>query len=191
MLVAMRARVAIAVVSGLLSLVTLASADPVKEPVCREPPARPRAVKTIADVDWCNFDYGGGKGSLLTAGKSSLHLYRKLGEPHDTIARALRGVIYGDLDGDKKREAAIVLQHTTWFANRDTPSSSTTVLIYTLVDGAPRLLGSIPAADPVSDVSFAKGGVTVRAGTPAATVRYRRDRAGKDFVEVPAAAPAR
>ncbi|NVB77159.1 MAG: hypothetical protein HOV81_02085 [Kofleriaceae bacterium] len=183
MLVAMRACAAILVMSGLLSLASRVSADTVKQPTCSEPAAKPRAAKAIADVDWCNFDYGGGKGSRLTAGRSSLHLYRKLGEPHDTIARTLRGVIYGDLDGDKKREAAIILQHTTRFASRDTPSSSTTVYIYTLVDGAPRLLGSIPAADPVSEVSFAKGVVTVRSGTPTTAARYRRDRAG-DFNEI-------
>lgn len=161
----------------LVLIAATATAAPVKAPVCRTKAKKP--VHTIKDVDWCNFDYGGGKDSRLHDGHSSLHLYSDLGEAHDTIGLSLRGVIYGNVDGDKALEAAIVLERSMSTPTGDRPSSSTTIALYKLVKSVPTRIGSIPATSPVVAVALAKDTVAVTGGKPKTTQRYRR--AGDDF----------
>jgi hypothetical protein len=167
-------------------LTSSAVAEPVRAPTCSDPvPNRP-APRRITDVDWCNFDAGMWKGSLR-AGHSSLHLYRKLSGPHDTIATSLRGVVYGDLDGDRTREAAVVIERTAWYGGASTPSSNSwTVYVYDFAKGTARLRGTIAADKPVHAITFAKRTVTVSSGEPAATTRFRWDATSSDFVELPA-----
>jgi hypothetical protein len=123
----------------------------------------------------------------MREGHSSVHLYADIGEPHDTIAATLRGVIYGDLDGDKRPEAAVVIESSTWIGRTGDHSGGTSVYVYKLAGGKPTLIGSIPAGTPVDAITIRKGIVTVTSG-PAhakATMRFRRVK--DDFVEVPAA----
>lgn len=168
------------VVVGLLA--SHAAAEKRVDPACG-PPAKKKTLRTMRDVDWCNFDFGFWKGPLRE-GRSSVHLYADLGEPHDTIAASLRGVIYGDFDGDKRLDAAIVIESATWIGRTGAHSGSTTVYLYTLAKGRPTGLGSVPAGTPVDDITLGKGIVTVTSG-PAngkATLRYRRVKG--EFVEV-------
>lgn len=164
-------------------LVSHATAETVKAPACGPPPTKPKPVRTLRDVDWCNADVGGWKGKLRE-GHSSVHLYADLGEPHDTIATTLRGIVYGDLDGDKRLEAALVIESSTWIGKTGDHSGGTGVSLYKLVRGKPTRIGSIPAGTPVRAITIRKGVVTVTSGpdTARTTTRWRRDQ--DDFVEI-------
>ena len=164
------------VVVVLALLAAPASADPVRKPTCADPPAKPRAPREITDVDWCNHDFLITKGPLRR-GSSSLHLYRSLGGPHDTIITTLAGIVYGDLDGDRKPEAAIVLEKATWTASRNEPATNTDVYVYTFARGKPVMIGAAGAGRPVHDITFKRGVISVTSGDPKQTARYRR---GKD-----------
>lgn len=167
-------------------MVTHARADAVKAPTCGAPKATSK-LRTVRDVDWCNFNFGHWKGPLRQ-GRSEVHLYADMGgpnpAPHDTIAVSLRGVIYGDLDGDKRPEAAVILEKTTWIGRTGQSTGGTSVYIYSLVKGTPTLRGSVPGGTPVDAVSLGKGIITVTSGPKGqkTTLRYRRDK--DDFVEV-------
>lgn len=173
----------IALVTSLL--VSHATAETVKAPACKPPPEKPKPVRTLRDVDWCNADVGGWKGQLRE-GRSSVHIYPRMGGAHDTIATSLRGVIYGDLDGDKRLEAALVIESSTWIGRTGDHSGGTGVSIYKLVRGTPTRIGSIPAGTPVRAITIAKGVVTVTSGPDNAqtTTRWRRDK--DDFIEIQA-----
>ncbi|MBX3159809.1 MAG: hypothetical protein KF773_27815 [Deltaproteobacteria bacterium] len=172
----MRALCLVAVLS------TPAFADPVTAPACREADPKAPPPRSVRDVDWCNSDAFTWKGRLR-AGHAEVHLYRRLDQPHDTIRTRLRGVIYGDLDGDGRAEAAVVIEKSTWTTSHQ--GTVSTVYVHGFTGGAPVLLGSIPAGTPVRDVAFGKGGtVTVKAGDPATVETYVRDPAGA-FVRQP------
>lgn len=170
-------------------LASHATAETVKAPRCGPAKQTKKTPSSVRDVDWCNYNFGFWKGPLRE-GHSEVHLYSDMGgpnpAPHDTIAVSLRGVIYGDLDGDKRPEAAVILQNTTWIGRTGRSSGGTSVYIYSLVKGAPTLLGSVPAGTPVDSVSLGKGIVTVTSGPKGQkeTMRFRRDKDG--FAEVPA-----
>lgn len=178
----MRISCALALVSCIASQ---AFAEKLRAPTCKAASAKKPAPSTVETVDWCNFAVGGLKGGQLRAGHSSVHLYRELGQPHDTISASLLGVVFGDLDGDKQNEAALVIERSTWIGGDSTPTShSMTVEIYAMVKRAPTRIGSIPIPTdtPVQAISLGKGIVTVTSGKPKKTLRYRRD--ADDFVEV-------
>src|SRR5690606_21675138 len=119
-------------------------------------------LRTVRDVDWCNFAFGvGPRGGALREGHSSVHLYADIGKPHDTIATTLRGVVYGDLDGDGRLEAAIVLETSMWFARTGAHSGGTSVSIYALRRGTPTNLGSIATDKTVHAITLGKGVVTI------------------------------
>jgi hypothetical protein len=178
--------VRIAIASSLL--VSHATAETVKAPTCGPPPATPAPVRTVRDVDWCNAHVGGIAGPL-SAGRSEYHEYPELGGPHDTILMSLRGIVYGDFDGDKRPEAALVIETEYWFVNGNS-SQESSVRIYSLVRGKPTLLGSIPSGTPVRAITLGKGVVTVTSGPDKAqsTQRYRRAKAG--FAAVGSPKPA-
>lgn len=162
----------------------VAAAETVKPPSCgpaKQTTAKPRSVR---DVDWCNFDVGAWKGPLRE-GHSEVHLYKDLGAPHDTIAVSLRGIVYGDVDGDNRLEAALVIEKSTWIGRTGDHSGGTSVSIYTLSKGKPVLLGSIPAGTPALAITFAKRRISVTSGAGAnkTTVTYRRVK--NDFEIVP------
>lgn len=163
-------------------LASTAAADHVRTPTCGEPKDDARAPRKITDVDWCNHDFGMWKGRMR-AGHSEVHLYRALGQPHDTLLARLRGVVYGDVDGDGTRDAAIVIEKASWYAGRSEASTSTTVYVYAFVKGAPALLGSIPAGTPVHELTITRRGVSVTSGQPKQTSRYRWDATTGDFTE--------
>lgn len=180
----MLARVAIV----LILVASHATAEKVATPTCG-PAKATRKLTSLRGVDWCNFDFGFWKGAMRE-GHSSVHLYADMGgpdaAPHDTIAASLRGVIYGDVDGDKRPEAAVVIQSSTYFGRSDKHSSHTSVYMYKLAGGKPAQLGSIPAGTPVDAVTIGKGIVTVTSGPPNATTTVRYRRVKDEFVEVPA-----
>lgn len=161
-----------------------ATADPVAAPACG-PPRAATTLRSVRDVDWCNFDVGFWKGRLRE-GHVEVHLYQKLDEPHDTVSASLRGVVYGDFDGDKRPEAAVVIESATWSGKSGRVSGGTSVKIYSLVKGTPTSMGAIPAGTPVDAIVIAKGIVSVTSGpaTAKTTLRYRRVKG--DFVEAPA-----
>jgi hypothetical protein len=149
-------------------------------------PAKPaKKLSSLRDVDWCNFDFALWKGKMRE-GHSSVHLYADLGEPHDTITATLRGVIYGDFDGDKRPDAAVVIERSTWIGRTGDHSGSTSVYVYKLVGGKATRLGSIPAGTPVDAITIRKGIVAVTSGPANAKTTMRFHRVNDDFIEVPA-----
>lgn len=172
-----------------LLLASHATAETVKPPSCGPAKQTTKAPSSVRAVDWCNFDFGFWKGPLRE-GRSEVHLDSDMGganpAPHDTIAVSLRGVIYGDLDGDRRPEAAVVLQKTTWIGRTGESSGGTSVYIYSLANGKPTLLGSVPAGTPVDAVSLGKGIITVTSGPKGQKETMRFRRAKDDFERVPA-----
>lgn len=160
-----------------------AEARPVTAAACDRPAPTVARPRRAADVDWCNAGVGGMKGRLVR-GSADLHLYSDLGRPHDTISTTLRSVDYGDVDGDGRAEAVLVIERTTWIANRDTSSSASDVLVYAVRRGRPVQLGSIPAGTPVTDLTIARGRVTLVSGPDGATTAWRWRRARGEFAEV-------
>lgn len=161
-----------------------AEAEPLRAPTCNAPPARATKPVSVRDVDWCNRDDLGVWGSALRDGRSEIHLYPKLGQPHDTIAVSLRGVVYGDLDGDRRPEAVVVVEKTTWIGSTGASSGGSTAYVYRFAKGAAVRVGQIPTGTPVTAIAIAKGVVTITSGPTggAATLSYRR--VNDDFVEV-------
>ena len=99
---------------GLLGLLaTTSHAAPPTPLTCGAAPTRP--ARSITTVDWCTLDGVAWKGSLVD-GRSSVHLYRDLGKPHDTISTRIVSVDYADLDGDRRPEAFVVIERATWIA---------------------------------------------------------------------------
>jgi hypothetical protein len=188
---AWRMLVRIVIASSLL--VSHATAETVKAPTCGPPPTTPKRVRTVRDVDWCNADVGGFKGALRE-GHSSVHLYSDMGgpdaAPHDTIATTLRGIVYGDLDGDKRPEAALVIESSTWIGRTGNHSGGTSIRIYSLVRGKPTLLGNIASGTPVRAITLGKGVVTVTSGPNNAETTQRYRRAKDDFTEIQSPKPA-
>ena len=168
----MHVRIAIA---GLLVVVSHATAGTLAKPACdaSTTPTTTKSPRTLRDVDWCNFDYGGGLRGPLKNGRSELHEYEDMGQPHDTILTRLAGLTYGDLDGDGTVEAAVAIATSAYFARSGRESHSTTIHVYRLVRGTPTKLGSIPSGTPVSSITFGTRTLTVTSGTPATTTRYR------------------
>ena len=164
-------------------LVSHATAETVKSPSCGPPPAKAKPVKTLRDVDWCNFDVGAWKGSLHE-GRNEVHLYADLGQPHDTISTTLRGIVYGDLDGDKRPEAALVIETSNWYGRTGNHSGGSSVQIYKLVGGKPTRLGELASGTPVRAITLGKGIVTVTSGPDSATTTLRYRRLKGTFVEI-------
>jgi len=162
-----------------------ATAETLKAPKCGPAKTPPAKVRTVKDVDWCNFDIGFWKGPLRQ-GHAEVHLYADMGQPHDTIAASLRGVIYGDYNGDKVLDAAVVIESSTWIGKTGDHSGGTSVHMYTLASGKPTSIGSIPAGTPVDAITLGKGIVTIVSGpkNAKATMRFRRGKS--DFEEVKA-----
>lgn len=169
---------ALALIAGVGT--TPAAADPPTPAACDRP--RPRGASGIRAVDWCNLDVGGWKGALRD-GHHEVHLYADLGEAHDTIATSLRSIDYGDLDGDRRPEAFLVIEQTTWIASRDDSSTGSDVAIYTLRGGRPVKLASIPIGTPVASIAIRRGLVELISGPDRARTRFRWRR-GKGTVEV-------
>lgn len=169
----------------LAGLVRLAAADPVVRPTCGDPATKPTKIRSLRDVDWCNFDYGGFNGEMRS-GHAELHIYPDIDGPHDTIDDSLEGVVYGDLDGDKRPDAAVVFEHTNWSGATGKSSTSSAVHVYTFAHGKPVLLASLPAGTPVREIVFARRTLTVTSGpdTAITTTSYRR--ANGTLVEVTA-----
>jgi hypothetical protein len=168
--------------SVLLGVASVSHADPISAPTCAPPAEKVLAPKTLRDVDWCNFDYGLWRGTMRE-GRSEVHLYAKLGQPHDTIAHHLRGVVYGG------KLAAIVIEQSSWYAASNRGSSSSTVYVYELTKGVAKQVGTFPAGTPVREIVFGKGTIAVTSGpdTSIATMTFKRGKAG--FVEVKPATP--
>ena len=82
----------------------------------------------ITAVDWCSATGVAMMGALVD-GKSELHEYEELGQPHDTILTRIVSVDYADVDGDRRPEALVVIEQTAWFATRDEASVSTDVAV--------------------------------------------------------------
>ena len=168
-------------------LVSHATAETVNDPSCGPPPAKATSVKMLRDVDWCNFDVGAWKGSLRE-GRNVVHLYSQIGgpnpAPHDTISTTLRGIVYGDLDGDKRPEAALVIETSNWYGRTGNHSGGSSVQIYKLVGGKPTRLGELASGTPVRAITLGKGIVTVTSGPDSATTTLRYRRLKDRFVEI-------
>ncbi|MBP6630237.1 MAG: hypothetical protein KBG28_18165 [Kofleriaceae bacterium] len=139
-----------------------ARAERVRPPRCGEPRPAPARLTSLRQLDWCNHDYGGHKGPLR-AGRGSLHLYRQLDRPHDTINTRLAGVVYGDLDGDRQVEAAVILHIVSWFPGptETRTSERTTLYLYQLGPTGPTELGRVDVAGPVRAVTIHRGVIDV------------------------------
>jgi hypothetical protein len=155
-------------------------ADPVTPAVCHPAPPLVAKPASVREIDWCNRDELGGWKGRLRGGRSEVHLYAKLGEPHDTIAAALRGVVYGDLDGDKQLEAAVVIERSTWIERTGAHSASSMVHLYGFAGGAAVRLAELPAGTPVDAITFGGGMVEITSGPVGAkaTQRFRRTATG-------------
>jgi hypothetical protein len=149
---------------------TRAVADPVTPAACDRPP--PAKARGLAAIDWCNFDVGAWMGPLHR-GRTEVHLYNDLDQAHDTIATTLRTIDYADLDGDRRPEAFLAIERTTWIAERDQPSGGTSIAVYTLRAGKPERLGSIPVGTPVLELTVKKGVVELVSGPDRARTRHR------------------
>lgn len=131
--------------------------------------AKPRVITA---VDWCSATGVAMMGALVD-GKSEIHEYEELGQPHDTILTRIVGVDYADLDGDRRPEALVVVEQTAWFASRNEPSVSTEVLVYEWRRGAAVRMATLPAGSPVTELAVRRGVVTMVSGPDAATTRHR------------------
>jgi hypothetical protein len=170
---------------GILAMAAPAAAERLRAPACDAPPARATKPASVRDVDWCNRDDLGVWGSGgLRDGRSTVHLYRDISQPHDTIAASLRGVVVGDLDGDRRPEAVVVLEKTTWIGRTGRSTGGTIAYVYGFAKGAPVRLGAIATGTPVEAITLAKRVVTITSGpaTARSTRSYRRVKA--DFVEI-------
>lgn len=178
---------ALAAVAVLGASPSLAAASPPTPPDCDRPP--PPGAKGLRGVDWCNFDVGVWKGSLRD-GHSEVHLYADLGKPHDTIATSLRSVDYLDVDGDRRPEALLVIEQTSWFGGGSRSSSGSDVKVYAWRGGKPVVVAELPIGTPVLDVALVGKVLTIVSGPDRATTRFRWDRRKRTLVEVPAPLPA-
>ena len=73
--------------------------------------------RSIRDVDWCNHEYIAGLVELRD-GTAELHEYMELGGEHDTHIWKLIEVVYGDVDGDGRDEAAVLIHSENWAQGR-------------------------------------------------------------------------
>ena len=64
---------------------------------------------SLQKVDWRNFQYVPAW-IKLKDGKSEIHEYYKMGQPHDTIIWTLKEVCYGDINNDKIEDALIIIE---------------------------------------------------------------------------------
>lgn len=163
-------------------LATTSHAAPPTPLTCGAAPTRP--ARSITTVDWCTLDGVAWKGSLVD-GRSSVHLYRDLGKPHDTISTRIVSVDYADLDGDRRPEAFVVIERATWIADRAEPSVGTDVAVYAWRRGAAVRLAELPAGTPITDLTIGRGVVTMTSGPDAAVTRHRWSRRTRAFTALP------
>ncbi len=136
-------------------------------------------VRTLADVDWNNFDYGTFKGRMRD-GRATVHLYAKIGDPHDTISHQVRSVAYGN----KQSSTAIVIERTMWTEASGVSSTSSEIHVYRLVGRKPELVSILDVATPVHEVRFeSQAKISVSSGDPVRTQRFRFVEG--EYVEVP------
>lgn len=93
-------------------------------------------VQSLRDVDWCNFDYDGWVS--LRGGSNEIHEYMEMGGMHDTIVHQLVSVAYGDLDGDSREEAVVLIREEAWYTN-GSGSSGASMFLFELDRGRPKL----------------------------------------------------
>lgn len=167
---------------GLGLLATASQAAPPTPLTCGTPPASP--PRAITAVDWCNLDGVAWKGRLVD-GHSEVHLYRDLGKPHDTIATRIVSVDYADLDGDRRPEAFVVVERTSWTGDRAEPSVYADVFVYAWRRGAPVRLAELPTGTPLTDLTIRRSVVELVSGPDAARTRHRWSRRTKAFTELP------
>ncbi len=147
------------------------------------PPSPPRA---IADVAWCSLDGVAWKGPLVR-GRSEVHLYSDLGQPHDTISTRIASVDLADLDGDRRPEAFVVIERSTWIADREQPSVGSDLAVYAWRRGALVRLATLPAGTPITDLTIRRGVIAMVSGPDAAPTRHRWSRRTRTFTELPTA----
>ena len=145
--------------------------------------AKPTAITA---VDWCSATGVAMMGALVD-GKSELHEYEELGQPHDTILTRIASVDYADVDGDRRPEALVVIEQTAWFATRDEPSVSTDVAVYEWRRGAAVRMATLPAGSPVTALSVRRGVVTMTSGPDRAVTRHRWSSRKRAFAALPTA----
>jgi len=145
--------------------------------------AKPAAITA---VDWCSAPGVAMMGALVD-GKSELHEYEELGQPHDTILTRIASVDYADVDGDRRPEALVVIEQTAWFATRDEPSVSTDVAVYEWRRGAAVRMATLPAGSPVTALSVRRGVVTMTSGPDRAVTRHRWSSRKRAFAALPTA----
>jgi 2-keto-4-pentenoate hydratase/2-oxohepta-3-ene-1,7-dioic acid hydratase in catechol pathway len=93
--------------------------------------------------------------------------------------------VYGDLDGDRRPEAVVVVEQGTQSGSTGQFSGGTYAVVYGFAKGAPVQLGSIiTTGTPVGSITIAKGVVTITSGPANArsTQSFRRSKG--DFVEI-------
>lgn len=139
--------------------------------VCGSTKGAPRAAG-IAGVDWCSAEGVAMMGALVD-GKSEIHEYEELGQPHDTILTRIVSVDYADVDGDRRPEALVVVEQTAWFATRNEPSVSSEVQVYAWRRGARVRLGTLPSGTPVIDLAVRRGVIAMVSGPDRARTRHR------------------
>jgi hypothetical protein len=169
---------------GIIAMAAPAAAERLRAPACDAPPARATKPASVRDVDWCNRDDLGVWGGGLRDGRSEIHLYPDIGKPHDTIAVSLRGVVYGDVDGDRRPEAVVVIEKTTWIGSTGRSTGGTIAYVYGFAKGAPVRLGAIATGTPVEAITIAKRVITITSGPPTATSTLSYRRVKSDFVEI-------
>ena len=145
--------------------------------------AKPAAITA---VDWCSAPGVAMMGALVD-GKSELHEYEELGQPHDTILTRIVSVDYADVDGDRRPEALVVIEQTAWFATRDEASVSTDVAVYEWRRGAAVRMATLPAGSPVTALSVRRGVVTMTSGPDRAVTRHRWSSRKRAFAALPTA----
>ncbi len=175
----MRALVVVATLTLPVVLPTSLRAAPPTLVRCGPPTSS--AGPGVRAIDWCNAEVGAW-GGALASGRAEVRLDDPEARGHDTTTTTLRSVDYGDVDGDRRPDAVLVLERASWVGDRPQALVSSDLAIFTVRGGRPHLLARVPAGTPVLDLTIRRGVIAVVSGPDRARQRWRWDPRGRALV---------
>ena len=113
-----------------------------------------RKDRSIRSTDWANCNFG--TFGALRNGRGELHLYDRMGAPHDTVDTKLVGVDYGDLNGDGIEDAVVALVQRTHYASNGNTSEIGQLYVYSTKECFVGLVAYAIGGRPMTSVKIAK-----------------------------------
>lgn len=115
--------------------------------------------RSIRRVDWRNHDYDGWAGRLHE-GVSQTDVADLGGGASGRVTTTFVSVAFGDLDGDRREEAAVLLKQEIW---RSTGRRDVDANLFVLAwrDRAPTIIASVSFVRPTASVRIEDGKVVV------------------------------